>query len=68
VAQDADLHRAGMQVDTAVKWMLMGVESHEVSSFVVNLFSTTSIPPGYAEGEASYIINRLQRTALSRRR
>jgi len=46
----------------------MGVESHEVSSFVVNLFSTTSIPPGYAEGEASYIINRLQRTALSRRR
>jgi len=60
VAQDTDIHGAGMQVDTAVKWMRMGVESHEVSSFVVNLFSTTSIPPGYAEGEASYIIKRLQ--------
>jgi hypothetical protein len=27
-----------MLVDTAVKWVLMGVESHEVSS-VINLFS-----------------------------
>ena len=51
-----------MQVDTAVKWMLMGVESHEVPSFVVNLFATTSIPPGYAEGEASYIIIAVERT------
>ena len=24
--------RAGMQVDAAVKWVLLGVESHEVSS------------------------------------
>jgi hypothetical protein len=46
VAQDTDIHASGMQIDTAVKWMLMGVESHEVSSFVVNLFSATSIPPG----------------------
>jgi len=65
VAQDADVHGTGMQVDSAVKLMLIGVESHEVSSIIVNLFSTTSIPPGYAEGEASYIINRLQPTASS---
>ena len=65
MAQDTDIHGAGMQVDTAVKWMLMGVESHEVSSFVVNLFSTTSIPPGYAEGEASYIIKSVQPTPYS---
>ena len=51
-----------MQVDTAVKWMLIGVESHEVSSFVVNLFATTSIPLGYAAGEASYIIKGLEST------
>ena len=54
-----------MQIDTAVKWMRMGVESHEVSFFVVNFFSTTSIPPGYAEGEASYIIKALHLTASS---
>jgi len=63
VAQDTDIQGAGMQVDPAVKWMLMGVGSHEVSSFVVNLFSTTSIPPGYAEGEASYMIMALERTS-----
>jgi hypothetical protein len=37
VTQDADVHGTGMQVDTAVKRVWMGVESHEVSSFVVNL-------------------------------
>jgi hypothetical protein len=28
VAQDADIHASGMQVDCAVKRVLMGVESH----------------------------------------
>jgi hypothetical protein len=28
VAQDADIHRAGMQVDATVKLVLIGVESH----------------------------------------
>jgi hypothetical protein len=32
VAQDADIHGAGMQVDTTVTWVLVGVESPEVSS------------------------------------
>jgi hypothetical protein len=31
VAQETDIHASGMQVDAAVKWGLMGVESHEVS-------------------------------------
>jgi hypothetical protein len=34
VAQDTDRHRAGMQVDTTVKLMRLGVESPEVSSFL----------------------------------
>ena len=33
--QDTDIHGAGMQVDAAVKWVLFGVESHEVSSSFV---------------------------------
>ena len=34
VAQDADVHGTGMQVDTAVKLVWVGVESPEVSSFL----------------------------------
>src|SRR4029450_4094608 len=34
VAHDADVHGPGMQVDTAVKLVWVGVESHEVSSFL----------------------------------
>jgi hypothetical protein len=30
--QDAEVHGAGVQVDPAVKLVLLGVESHEVSS------------------------------------
>jgi hypothetical protein len=30
--QDAEIHGAGVQVDPAVKLVLLGVESHEVSS------------------------------------
>jgi len=37
MTQDTDVHAAGMQVDAAVKWVLIGVESHEVSSFLGNL-------------------------------
>jgi hypothetical protein len=68
VAQDADVHGAGVQVDTTVKWVLLSVESHEVSSSLVKgSFPTASIPLGYAEGEASIIINRLQPTPYSLR-
>ncbi len=31
---DTDVHRAGVKIDTAVEFMLAGVESHQVSSFV----------------------------------
>jgi hypothetical protein len=37
-AHEADVHAAGMQGDTTIKWMLVGVESHRVSS-VANLMS-----------------------------
>jgi len=47
VAQDADVHASGMQIDTAVKWVLVSVKSHEVSSFLRNLvFPNISIPLG----------------------
>jgi hypothetical protein len=32
MVENADIHGAGMQVDTAVKWVLLGIEAHEVSS------------------------------------
>jgi hypothetical protein len=28
LVEDADVHGTGMQVDTAVKWVLRGVQSH----------------------------------------
>jgi hypothetical protein len=37
VAQDADGHGAGMEVNATGKWVLVGGESHEVSSFLVHL-------------------------------
>src|SRR5262245_29486876 len=57
LVEDADVHRSGMQVDAAVKWMLGGVEAHEVSSSLESDFPTTSIPPGYAGEGASISIN-----------
>ena len=39
LVEDADVHRPGVPVDAAVKWVLSGVKSHEVSSFLVNRFS-----------------------------
>jgi hypothetical protein len=32
LVHDTDIHAAGMQIDTAVKWVLRGIEAHEVSS------------------------------------
>src|SRR5215813_11621725 len=49
MAQDADVHRPGMEINPTVRFMLWGVEAHEVSSSSWLLFSTTSIPPWYAE-------------------
>jgi hypothetical protein len=68
VAQDTDIPRAGMPVDTAVKLMLSGVEAPEVSSAVVSgSCPNASIPLGYAEGEASIIIKGLEPTRRSAR-
>ena len=38
LVEDANVHRPGVQVDAAVQWGLSGVQSHEVSSFLVNRF------------------------------
>jgi hypothetical protein len=38
LGEDADVQRPGVQVDAAVKWVLSGVKSHEVSSCWVNRF------------------------------
>jgi hypothetical protein len=32
LVHDTDLQAAGMQVDPAVKWVLLGIDSHAVSS------------------------------------
>jgi hypothetical protein len=32
LVEEADVHRPGVQVDAAVKWVLSGVKAHEVSS------------------------------------
>ena len=58
------LYLGSIQVDTAVKLVLVGGESHEVPSFFRNqlFMPTASIPLGYAEGEASYIINHVEAT------
>jgi hypothetical protein len=32
LGENADIHGTGMQIDAAVKWVLFGVEAHEVSS------------------------------------
>jgi hypothetical protein len=68
VAHDADVHTPGMQVDTTVKGVLLGVESHGGLLLVREwLFPKASIPLGYAAGEASIIIKGVQATASSLR-
>jgi len=37
--QDAKVHRSGVQIDSAIKFVLVGVESHMASSFGVKCFS-----------------------------
>jgi hypothetical protein len=39
LVQDTDVHAAGVEIDTAVKLVLGGVESPEVSSFLASEFS-----------------------------
>jgi hypothetical protein len=52
-----------MQIDPTGKWVLVGVEAHEVSSFLGNLdCPRPAVPLGYAEEEASIIIKPLHRT------
>src|SRR5262249_19199848 len=68
LVEDTDIHGPGMQVDATVKLVLFRVESHEVSfSFVSERFPSASIPLGYAEGEASIIINAVEPTPYSLR-
>ena len=43
--QDAEIHLGGMQVDTTVKFMLLGVEIHEKASLVEVIKSYISILP-----------------------
>jgi hypothetical protein len=63
-----DVHGAGMPGEATVTWVLLRVASPAVSSSCVReRFPSASRPPGYAEGEASISINRLQATANSLR-
>ena len=66
LTHDTDVQASGMSIDTTGKWMLVGVEAHEVfSSFVSDFFPKLSIPLGYVEEEASIIIKGIQATANS---
>jgi hypothetical protein len=66
VAQDADVHTPGMQGDTTVKGVRIGVAAHggllRVRAW---LFPKASRPPGSAAGEAAIIIKGMQATALT---
>jgi hypothetical protein len=44
--QDTDVQGAGMEINATVKLMLLGVESHEVSSSPSVVFPSPSIPWG----------------------
>src|SRR5215831_18609420 len=51
VVHDTDVHTPGMQIDTAVKWVLIVVESHEASSsFVSDLVSKSAYHWGMLRG------------------
>jgi hypothetical protein len=45
VVHDADRHGARMQISAAVKWVLIGVKSPEISSSFVNDFLPRSADP-----------------------
>jgi hypothetical protein len=54
-----------VQIDPTVKLVLMSVKAHEVSSSPGWFLPMPTVPPWYAEEEASISINRLQATANS---
>src|SRR6266850_6806577 len=62
LVQDAEVHRAGVQVDATIKFVRLSGESHEVSSASRAFFPRTSIPLWYVEEGASISIKSLQRT------
>jgi hypothetical protein len=64
LVEDTDVHGTGVQVDAAVKWVLGGVKSREVSSlFATTVFPTLSIPRRSAGEGASISIKAFQRTS-----
>jgi hypothetical protein len=66
VSHDTDVHAPRMQINTTVKGVLVGVESHEVSSSLASVgFPVSAYPSGMLRGEASIIIIRLQATGHS---
>jgi hypothetical protein len=57
LTQDTAVQASGLSIDTTVKLMLVGVEAHEVSSFLGNLhFPRPAYHCGMLRGEASIII------------
>jgi hypothetical protein len=66
LVEDADRHGPGMQVDPTITWVLLGVESPEVSSFLGCCYlPNASRPRRYAEEGASISIKGIQATAYS---
>jgi hypothetical protein len=62
LAQDTDRHGARVSIDATVKFVLLVVESHEVSSSSVGCRPSASIPRRHAEEGASISINGMQAT------
>src|SRR5262249_52561547 len=60
LTQDTDVHGAGMQIDTAVKWVLLRIESHEVSS---SLLSDSLPLSAYHRGMLGRGLNKYQPAA-----
>ena len=65
LAQDTDVHGAGVEVDATIKLVRLGVESPEVSSSSVGCVPNASIPRRYAEEGASISINGVEPTPSS---
>ena len=64
LVEDADVHRAGVQVDTAVQWVLSGVKSHcGLLLRSQQVFPLSSLPRWSAGEGASISIKGLQPTA-----
>jgi hypothetical protein len=65
LVQEAEVHGAGVQVDTTVTLVLLGVKSPEVASASGGCVPNASIPRWYAEAGASISIKALQPTPYS---